>query len=572
MPTDPPTGGGPATEPARLDFIREIIRDDLASGKHRHIVTRFPPEPNGYLHIGHAKAFCLNFSAPIEFPGEGGRSRCHLRMDDTNPVKEDTEYVDAIQEDIRWLGFGWGEHFYFASDYYPEIYAYAHELIDKGLAYVDSLSAEEIRAGRGTLTEPGSESPYRNRPLEESRDLFCRMKAGEFPDGTHVLRAKIDMAHPNLNMRDPVLYRILHAHHHRTGDAWCIYPLYDFAHPLSDAIEGITHSLCSLEFEHHRPLYDWFVRHCSVPHVPRQIEFSRLNLNYTVMSKRKLQRLVAEGHVAGWDDPRMPTLSGMRRRGYTPEAIKNFIRSVGLTKVNSVTDVALLEHAVREDLNRTAPRAMAVLHPLKLTLTDWPAGKTEQLEATNNPEDPGAGTRMVPFSGELYIERDDFLEDAPKNFFRLRPGGEVRLRSSYVIRCDEVVKDGAGEVVELRCSHDPDTLGKNPEGRKVKGVIHWVSAAHAVDAEIRLYDRLFVSESPEAAGDFLGDLNPDSLEVVAGCKLEPALAAAAEPGYRCQFERLGYFCADPGSTPETPVFNRTVPLRDTWAKVQAKGG
>ena len=569
MSTDPTTSDD-SDKGSRLDFIREIIRDDLASGKHPYIVTRFPPEPNGYLHIGHTKAFSLNFSVPGEFPGSDGKSRCHLRMDDTNPVKEDTEYVESIQEDIRWLGYDWGDDFYFASDYYQQLYEWALELIDKDLAYIDSQTADEIREGRGTLTEPGSESPFRDRPKEESRDIFERMKAGEFEDGTHVLRAKIDMSHPNLNMRDPVMYRILHAHHHRTGDDWCIYPLYDFAHPLSDAIEGITHSLCSLEFEHHRPLYDWFVEHCSVPHVPRQIEFARLSLNYTVMSKRKLQKLVAEGLVDGWDDPRMPTLSGMRRRGYTPEAIKNFIQTVGLTKVNSVTDVALLEHAVREDLNKTSPRAMAVLRPLKLTITDWPEGKVLELEAVNNPEDPDAGTRIVPFTGELYIEQDDFMEDAPKKFFRLKPGGEVRLRSSYVIRCDEVIKNDAGEVVELRCSHDPDTLGKAPEGRKVKGVIHWVSAEHAVDADVHVYDRLFSSENPEAAGDFVEDLNPNSREILTNCKLEPALAAVAEPGYRCQFERLGYFCADLTSSPAKPIFNRTVALLDTWAKVQAK--
>lgn len=552
------------------DFIREIIRDDLHSGKHDHVVTRFPPEPNGYLHIGHAKAFCLNFGLALEVPG----SRCHLRMDDTNPLKEDVEYVDSIQEDIRWMGFDWGEHFYFASDYYGRLHDFAVELIQKGLAYVDELTPEQMREYRGTPTGPGKNSPWRDRPVEENLRLFASMRAGEMEEGAAVLRAKIDMAHPNLNMRDPAMYRILKAEHHRTGNTWCIYPMYDFAHPLSDALEGITHSLCSLEFEDHRPLYDWFVENCSVPCRPRQIEFSRLNLSYTVMSKRKLQTLVELGKVDGWNDPRMPTLSGMRRRGYPPEAIRKFIETVGLTKTTSTTDLALLEHAVRERLNAVSQRVMAVLRPLRVVITTYPEGQIEEMEAVNNPEDAAAGTRKVPFSREIYIEQDDFLEDAPAKFFRLAPGREVRLRYGYWIKCDEVIKNEKGEVVELRCSHDPATRGGEspPDGRKVKGTIHWVSAAQAIEGEVRLYDRLFDREDPlgrDAEEDFTKHLNPASLEVVRGAKLEPGLAAA-EPGGYFQFERLGYFCADAKlSQPGSPVFNRTASLRDSWAKAKA---
>jgi glutaminyl-tRNA synthetase len=557
----------PSLEPR--DFIREIVLEDLRSGKHDHVVTRFPPEPNGYLHIGHAKAFCLDFGLALEVPG----SRCHLRMDDTNPVKEDTEYVESIQEDVRWMGFDWGEHFYYASDYYEQLYGYAEELIGKGLAYVDHLSSDEMRDYRGTLTEAGRPSPWRDRPAEENLALFRKMREGGFGEGEAVLRAKIDMAHPNILMRDPTLYRVLKAHHHRTGDAWCIYPMYDFAHPLSDAIEGITHSLCSLEFENHRPLYDWFVEHCSVPARPRQIEFARLNLSYTVMSKRKLQLLVAEKWVDGWDDPRMPTLSGLRRRGYTPEAIRRFIDTIGLTKFNSLTDVALLEHAVREHLNAVAPRAMAVLDPLKVVVTSYPEDLVEEMPALVNPEDESLGHRLVPFSRELYIEREDFLEDAPKNFFRLAPGREVRLRYGYWIRCEEVVKDASGAVVELRCRHDPATRGGDnpPDGRKVKGTLHWVSAAHAVPAEVRLYDRLFTVEDPsgkDAGEDFTAHLNPDSLTVLRSALVEPSLASA-RPGERYQFERLGYFCVDTKlSRPGHPVFNRTVSLKDSWAKAR----
>lgn len=559
----------PKIEPR--DFIREIICEDLKSGKHDQVVTRFPPEPNGYLHIGHTKAFCLNFGLALEVPN----SRCHLRMDDTNPVKEDTEYVESIQEDIRWLGFDWGEHFYFASDYYEKLHGFAVELIEKGLAYVDELSAEEMREFRGTLTEPGKDSPYRDRSVEENLELFKKMRDGGFDEGAVILRAKIDMAHPNLNMRDPAIYRVLKAHHHRTGDDWCIYPMYDFAHPLSDALEGITHSLCSLEFENHRPLYDWFVDNCSVPAKPRQIEFARLNLNYTVMSKRLLKQLVDDELVDGWDDPRMPTISGMRRRGYPPEAIRKFIDTVGLTKFNSTTDFALLEHAVREHLNAVAPRYMAVLRPLKVVITNYPEGQVEEMDAVNNPEDESAGKRKVPFSRELYIEQDDFMENAPRKFFRLTEGREVRLRYGYWIKCEEAIKNEAGEVVELRCTYDPETGGGNDpsDGRKVKATLHWVSAQHALDAEVRLYDRLFDVEDPtgkKADKDFTKHLNPNSLEVINPAKLEPALAEI-QPGERIQFERLGYFCKDPKlSTPENPVFNRAVTLRDAWAKIQQK--
>jgi len=494
---------------------------------------------------------------------------CNLRFDDTNPAKEDVEYVDSIQEDVRWLGFEWHGEPLYASDYFETLYGYAVHLIMAGQAYVDSLSAEEIREYRGTLTEPGRESPYRDRPVEESLDLFARMRAGGFEDGAHVLRAKIDMASPNITLRDPVLYRIRRAHHHRTGDAWCIYPMYDFAHPPSDAIEKITHSLCTLEFEQHRPLYDWLIANLPVPAQPRQIEFARLNLSYTVMSKRKLLTLVEEGHVSGWDDPRMPTIVGMRRRGFPPEAIRTFCERIGVAKRENLVDVALLEHAVREDLNKRAPRVMAVLRPLRVVIENYPETGTEEFEIGNNPEDPSAGNRTVPFSRELYIERDDFMETPPKKFFRLAPGREVRLRGAYFITCREAIKDAAGEIVELRCTYDPATRGGDAaDGRKVKATLHWVSAPHAVDVEVRLYDRLFKSETPDDAGDYRADLNPASLEVVAGCKIEPS-AASAPAGTRYQFERLGYFCVDPDSRPGLPVFNRTVSLKDSWARVAA---
>ena len=545
------------------DFIRDIIRDDLAAGKHDGTITRFPPEPNGYLHMGHSKSICLNFGIAAETGG-----RCHLRFDDTNPMKEEMEYIESIQRDVRWLGFDWGDDLYFTSDYFEQLYGWAEELITAGNAYVDDLSAEEIRAYRGTLTEPGRPSPYRDRPAEENLDLFRRMRAGEFPDGERVLRAKIDMASGNINLRDPVIYRILHADHPRTGDAWCIYPTYDFAHGQSDAIEHITHSLCTLEFEDHRPLYDWLVEHLSVPSAPRQIEFARLNLSSTVLSKRKLLRLVKEGYVHGWDDPRMPTLSGIRRRGVPPAAIRNLIDKVGLAKRDSVVDYALFEYCIREILNFDAQRRMAVLDPLKVVITNYPEGESEELEAVNSPEDPDAGTRMVPFGRELYIERGDFMEDPPKKFFRLAPGREVRLRYAYFITCNEVVKNDAGEVVELRCTYDPATKGGDaPDGRKVKATLHWVSAADAVDAEVRLYDHLFEVENPGADGDFVDDLNPNSLEIRSGCKLEPSLAAFA-PGEQVQFERLGYFAPDTDSTADAPIFNRIVTLRDTWARIR----
>jgi glutaminyl-tRNA synthetase len=563
-------GSDAITRPVRetdtpLDFIRTIVAEDVSAGKHAgRVATRFPPEPNGYLHIGHAKSICLNFGVAAEFGGT-----CNLRFDDTNPTKEDVEYVDSIQEDVRWLGFEWHGQPLYASDYFETLYGYAVHLIMAGKAYVDSLTAEEIREYRGTLTEPGRESPYRGRPVEESLDLFARMRAGEFEDGAHVLRAKIDMASPNITLRDPVLYRIRRAHHHRTGDAWCIYPMYDFAHPPSDAIEKITHSLCTLEFEQHRPLYDWLIANLPVPAQPRQIEFARLNLSYTVMSKRKLLTLVEEGHVSGWDDPRMPTIVGMRRRGFPPEAIRTFCERIGVAKRENLVDVALLEHAVREDLNKRAPRVMAVLRPLRVVIENYPETGTEEFEIGNNPEDPSAGTRIVPFSRVLYIERDDFMETPPKKFFRLAPGREVRLRGAYFITCREAVKDAAGEIVELRCTYDPATRGGDAaDGRKVKATLHWVSAAHAVDAEVRLYDRLFKSEMPDNAGDYRGDLNPASLEVVAGCKIEPS-AVAVPAGTRYQFERLGYFCVDPDSRAGRPVFNRTVSLKDSWAKVVA---
>jgi glutaminyl-tRNA synthetase len=557
----------PATEPVRdaaasQDFIRTIISEDLKSGKHAgRVATRFPPEPNGYLHIGHAKAICLNFGVAQEFGGT-----CNLRFDDTNPTKEETEYVDAIKEDVRWLGFTW-QGPYFASDYFEQLYEYAVQLIRRGLAYVDSLSADDMRAYRGTLTEPGRNSPYRDRPVDENLDLFTKMRAGEFPDGALVLRAKIDMASPNINMRDPVLYRIRRAHHHRTGEAWCIYPMYDFAHSPSDAIEHITHSLCTLEFEDHRPLYDWLVDNLPVPSKPRQIEFARLNLTYTVMSKRRLLELVEEGHVSGWDDPRMPTIVGMRRRGYTPEAIRTFCDRIGVAKRENTVDVALLEHAVREDLNRKAPRVMGVLDPLRVVIENYPENDTEEFEVANNPEDEAAGTRRVPFSRVLYIERDDFREDPPKKFFRLSPGREVRLRGAYFVTCTGLVKDSDGTIIELRCTYDPATRGGDaPDGRKVKSTLHWVSAAHALGVEVRLYDRLFTSESPGESGDYRADLNPGSLVLLTNCRLEPSVADAA-PGTRYQFERLGYFCVDPDSAPGRLVFNRTVSLKDTWARI-----
>jgi glutaminyl-tRNA synthetase len=548
------------------DFIRQIVADDLRSGKHGgRVVTRFPPEPNGYLHIGHAKSICLNFGIAAEFGGV-----CHLRFDDTNPTTEEAEYVEAIQRDVRWLGFDWKDKLFYASDYFEQLYEYAVQLIRDGHAYVDSLSAEEIRAYRGTLTEPGRPSPYRDRPIAESLDLFARMRAGEFPDGAHVLRARIDMASPNLNLRDPVLYRIRHATHHRTGNRWCIYPMYDYAHPLSDAIEGVTHSICTLEFEDHRPLYDWLIEHCRTPARPQQIEFARLNLTYTVMSKRRLLALVEGGHVSGWDDPRMPTLSGLRRRGVPPEAIRTFCERVGVAKRNSTVEVEMLEHAIREELNRRAPRAMAVLRPLRLVIENWPGERVEELEAVNNPEDPAAGTRRVPFGRELWIERDDFREVPPPKYFRLAPGREVRLRWAYVVRCTGVEKDPqTGEVTAVRCTADLASRGGNARGRKVKATIHWVSAGHAVEAEVRLYDRLFTVEEP-GGDDWLAQLNPGSLERLTGCKVEPSLAAAA-PGSRWQFERLGYFCADPVDTrPGAPVFNRTVTLRDPWARIAAR--
>jgi glutaminyl-tRNA synthetase len=549
-----------------LDFIRTIISEDLAEGRHGgRVATRFPPEPNGYLHIGHAKSICLNFGVARDYGGT-----CNLRFDDTNPVKEDVEYVDSIKEDVRWLGFEW-DSLHFASDYFEELYGYALELIANNKAYVDSQSSVEIRHNRGSLTEPGKDSPYRSRAVAENLDLFKRMRAGEFADGAHVLRAKIDMASPNINMRDPVLYRIKRAHHHRTGDAWCIYPMYDFAHPPSDALERITHSLCTLEFEDHRPLYDWLIDSLPVPAKPQQIEFARLNLTYTVMSKRTLLELVQEGRVSGWDDPRMPTLVGMRRRGYPPEAIRNFCERIGVAKRENLIDVALLEHAVREELNKRAPRVMGVLRPLRVVIENYPEGETEYVDVVNNPEDPAAGTRQVPFSRELYLEQDDFREDPPKKFFRLAPGREVRLRCAYFIKCTGVIKDPVtGEVIELRCTYDPATRGGDaPDGRKVKATLHWVSAAHAVDAEVRLYDRLFKTEEPGKTDDYRTDLNPASLEVVRDAKVEPS-AAQAEAGTRFQFERIGYFCADRDTSPERPVFNRTVTLKDSWARIHGK--
>ena len=561
-PTTPASG-------TRQDFIRDLVAADVAAGKHgARVATRFPPEPNGYLHIGHAKSICLNFGVARDFGGT-----CNLRFDDTNPVTEDVEYVDSIQEDVRWLGFSWDDRLYYASDYFERLYECAEILIHDGKAFVDSSTAEEIRELRGTLKQPGRDSRYRTRPVEENLDLFRRMRAGEFPDGAHVLRAKIDMASPNVNMRDPILYRIRRAHHHRTGDRWCIYPMYDYAHPISDALERITHSLCTLEFEDHRPLYDWLIQNLPLPGTPQQIEFARLNLTYTVMSKRKLLQLVEEGLVSGWDDPRMPTLSGMRRRGYTPEAIRRFADEIGVAKRENVVDVGLLEFFVREDLNKRAPRAMAVLNPLKIVLENYPDDLVEDMDVVNNPEDPTQGTRRVPFSKVLYIERDDFRLDPPKKFFRLAPGREVRLRNAYLITCREAVLGPAGEVMELRCTYDPATRGGDaPDGRKVKATLHWVSAAHAVDAEIRLYDRLFNVEAPGADDvDFRTQINSSSLETLTGSKVEPSLASA-EPGARFQFERIGYFAVDPDSRTGAPVFNRTVTLKDTSAKIELRDG
>ena len=552
---------------APRDFIREIVAADVAAGRCREVVTRFPPEPNGFLHIGHVKSICLNFGIAEEFGG-----RCHLRLDDTNPTKEEQRYIDAIAADVRWLGYDWGRHLYHASDYFERLYEWAEHLIRSGKAYVDDQSADAIRANRGTLTEPGRPSPWRDRTAEENLDLFRRMCAGEFPDGARVLRAKIDMASGNINLRDPVLYRILHAAHPRTGDAWSIYPTYDYAHGQSDAIEGITHSLCTLEFEAHRPLYDWFIDNLPTPAKPHQYEFGRLNLTHTVLSKRRLHQLVAEGHVGGWDDPRMPTVSGMRRRGVPAAALRDFIGRLGVTKSDGPVEMAYLDACIREYLNRVASRRMAVLRPLKVVLENYPEGDGEMLEAVNNPDNATDGSRQVPFARELWIEREDFMEDPPKKFFRLAPGREVRLRYGYLITCTGVIKDAAGEVTELRCRYDPATRGGNaPDGRRVKATLHWVSARHALDAEVRLYDALFTTAQPGAGGNFLDDINPESLAVLIGCKLEPALSDALA-GEAVQFERLGYFCADPDSTVTAPVFNRTIGLRDTWAKVQAQGG
>jgi glutaminyl-tRNA synthetase len=554
-----------APEPGN-NFIRDIVRADREAGRVATVVTRFPPEPNGYLHIGHAKSIWLNFGTAQEFGG-----RCHLRFDDTNPEKEEQEYIDAIKRDVHWLGFDWGDHLYHASDYFEQLYEWAVHLIKIGKAYVDDLSGDEVRKLRGTLTEPGRDSPFRTRSVEENLDLFRRMRAGEFPNGARVLRAKIDMASGNMNLRDPVLYRILHASHPRTGNAWSIYPTYDFAHGQSDAIEGVTHSLCTLEFEDHRPLYDWFLDNLPVPSRPRQYEFARLNIGYTVLSKRFLTSLVREGRVSGWDDPRMPTLTGMRRRGVPPEALREFVRRVGIARAYSVVDVALLEHCIRELLNKSAARRMGVLRPLKAVIENYPEGQIEELDAVNNPEDPSAGSRRIPFGRELYVERDDFMENPPKKFYRLSPGREVRLRYAYFITCQSVVKDASGNVVELRCTYDPATRGGNaPDGRKVQATIHWVSAAQSVPAEIRLYNPLFTRPDPGAEGDLLADLNPDSLEVLSDARVEPALAAGNDPA-PVQFERQGYFCRDPDSTPGRPVFNRTVGLRDSYAKAVGGG-
>jgi glutaminyl-tRNA synthetase len=560
------TAQASAAREAGQDFIRDIVKADLESGRHASVVTRFPPEPNGYLHIGHAKSICLNFGVAQEFGG-----RCNLRFDDTNPTKEEQEYIDAIKRDVHWLGFDWGSHLYHASDYFEQLVAWAEHLIREGKAYVDDQTQEEMRVNRGTLTEPGRNSPCRDRSVAENLDLFRRMRAGEFPNGARVLRARIDMASGNINLRDPTLYRILHARHPRTGDTWCIYPSYDYAHGQSDAIEGVTHSICTLEFEDHRPLYDWLLDNLPVPSRPRQYEFARLNLSYTVLSKRVLTELVRGGHVEGWDDPRMPTLAGLRRRGVPPAALRDFVKRIGVAKANSVVDMAMFDFSVREILNKTALRRMAVLRPLKVVIENYPEGHTEELEAVNNPEDPAAGTRKIRFGRELYVERDDFMENAPKKFYRLSPGREVRLRYAYFVTCREAVKNAAGEVTELRCTYDPATRGGNtpPDGRKVQATLHWVSAADAVAAEVRLYNPLFTRADPDV-GNFAAELNPGSLEVLRDCKIEPALAGGNSPD-AVQFERQGYFCPDAASTPGRPVFNRTVGLRDTWAKVAAAG-
>jgi glutaminyl-tRNA synthetase len=560
--------GTPVARPG--NFIRDIVLEDISNNKHQgRVHTRFPPEPNGYLHIGHAKSICLNFGLAAEFGG-----KTNLRFDDTNPSKEESEYVDSIIEDVRWLGFDWEGRLFYASDYFEQLYQWAVQLIRSGKAYVDDLRADEIREYRGTLTRPGKESPFRNRSVEENLDLFARMRKGEFPDGSRTLRAKIDMASPNLNMRDPVMYRILHAEHHRTGNAWCIYPMYDYAHGESDSIEQITHSICTLEFEDHRPLYNWFVEELSIFH-PQQIEFDRLNLTYTLLSKRKLLQMVQSGIVRGWDDPRMPTISGMRRRGYTPEAIRNFCGAIGVSKTTGIIELAMLEHFLREDLNKRALRVMAVLRPLKVVIDNYPEGQVEEMDAVNNPEDASAGKRKVPFSRVLYIEQDDFRENPPKQYYRLSPGREVRLRYGYFITCTGMVKDEkTGEVIEVHCTYDPATRGgDSPDGRKVKATLHWVSAAHAVDAEARLYDNLFLKENPDEVAegqDFTANLNPNSLEIVSHAKLEPSLAHA-QVGDRYQFERLGYFCVDKDSAPGNPIFNRTVSLKDTWAKIEKRG-
>lgn len=549
------------------NFIREIIEDDLKSGKHTKIHTRFPPEPNGYLHIGHAKSICLNFGIARDYKG-----LCNLRFDDTNPTKEDVEYVDSIKEDVNWLGFDWDDRMFYASDYFQKLYNFAVQMIKEGVAYVDNSTAEEMKNQKGTPTEPGTNSPCRNRSIEENLDLFERMKNGEFEEGAYTLRAKIDMASPNMHMRDPLIYRIKKATHHNTGDDWCIYPMYDYAHPLSDWFEGITHSLCTLEFEIHRPLYDWFLDALHLENRPRQIEFARLNLTYTVMSKRKLLELVTEKYVSGWDDPRMPTICGLRRRGYTPESIRNFADKIGVAKRDAMTDVALLEHSIREDLNKTAPRVMGVLNPLKVVLTNYPDDLTEELETINNPEDPNMGSRKIPFCKEIYIEQDDFREDPPKKFHRLFPGNEVRLKSAYIIKCNEVIKNDKGEIVELHCTYDPETKSGGGSTRSVKGTIHWVSARHGVKAEVRLYDRLFTTEDPSSHEelDFKELLNPNSLDILENCCIEPELAKA-KPGDKFQFMRMGYFCVDPLTTKDKMVFNRTVGLRDSWAKLEKKG-
>ncbi len=565
MTNDSARGEAAAGEPGR-DFIRDIVKADLDANRAKGVVTRFPPEPNGYLHIGHAKSICLNFGIAQEFGG-----RCHLRFDDTNPTKEEQEYIDAIERDVRWLGFDWGKYLYYASDYFEQLYGWAEDLIRAGKAYVDDQSPHDMRANRGTLTEPGKNSPFRGRSAEENLDLFRRMRAGEFPNGARVLRAKIDMASGNINLRDPVMYRILHAHHPRTGTAWKIYPSYDYAHGQSDAIEQITHSICTLEFEDHRPLYDWFIANLNVPSKPHQYEFARLNLTYTVLSKRVLTELVREGHVSGWDDPRMPTLAGLRRRGVPPEAIRDFVKRIGVAKANSIVDMGMFDFSVREALNKTALRRMAVLRPLKVVIENYPEGQVEELEAVNHPDNPAAGARKIKFGREIYIEQDDFMENPPKKFFRLSPGSEVRLRYAYFLTCRDVIKSTSGEVTELRCTYDPATRGGNaPDGRKVKATIHWVSATHSIPAEVRLYNPLFTKPDPSGGEGYAADLNPNSLELLNGARLEPALAEA-KVGQPIQFERQGYFCLDADSTSAKPVFGRTIGLRDTWAKEKVTG-